>query len=54
MVLSLFAHALTFAWMVGHSLEKLLAYDLCTMSSLIALCYAAGNPLFPYRYEHLQ
>lgn len=42
MVMALFAHALTFAWMVGHSLEKLLDYDLCTMSSLISLCYAAG------------
>ncbi|KAK2141291.1 hypothetical protein LSH36_1126g00018 [Paralvinella palmiformis] len=38
-VLSLFLMILSFAWMMGHTLEKLLDYDICTMSCLISMCY---------------
>ena len=39
-VLALFGHALSFAWMLGHTVEKLLDFDLCTMSAIIALSFA--------------
>lgn len=42
-VLSLFAHALTFAWMLGHTVEKLLNYDPCTMTTLISNCFVTSS-----------
>lgn len=42
-VLALFGHVLAFAWMLGHTLEKLLDYDPCTMISLICLCFASAS-----------
>lgn len=39
-VLGLFGHILTFALMLGHTLEKLLDNDVCTMATLISMIYA--------------
>lgn len=42
-ILSLFGHALTFALMFGHTLERLLRYDICTMTTLISVCFITSS-----------
>lgn len=40
-VFSLFGHIFTLAWLIGHTIEKLLKYDPCIMISLITLAFLA-------------
>ncbi len=42
-VLGLFGNALSFAWMLGYTLEKLMDYDPCTVASLVALMFSSGE-----------
>ena len=45
-VFCILGHLLTFGWLLGYALEKILDYDVSTLGFLISLNFITGNVVF--------